>query len=222
MEGQSARARITSPDSRTRSAAVPALSCTIFPSTKHHSLSDPAGSSPQLLYTTCHDTAPCAISISTRSSQKTTTTTRIPMVGSAVANGPCRNEKRGTDPGHASRTAENLSPEDNDAMIEAYSQTLDVLGPTSTNGFTEREIKDVLWDAYFDVDTAVTQLVEEKSRREAKAERERQKQGKSQARSARCCPSSDLDSLELPCRRTRVGTLPSCCAEATRRAGDAS
>ncbi len=92
-------------------------------------------------------------------------------------------------------------------MTEAYSQTLDVLGPTSTNGFTEREIKDVLWDAYFDVDTAVTQLVEEKSRREAKAERDRQKQGKSHARPARCCPSSDLDSLELPCRRTRVFLL---------------
>lgn len=64
-------------------------------------------------------------------------------------------------------------------MTEAYSQTLDVLGPTSTNGFTEREIKDILWDAYFDVDSAVTQLVEEKSRRELKAEKERQKQGKS-------------------------------------------
>ena len=63
-------------------------------------------------------------------------------------------------------------------MTEAYSQTLDVLGPTSTNGFTEREIKDILWDAYFDVDSAVTQLVEEKSRREAKAEKDRQKQGK--------------------------------------------
>ena len=63
-------------------------------------------------------------------------------------------------------------------MTEAYNQTLDVLGPLNTNGFTEREIKDILWDAYFDVDSAVTQLVEEKSRREAKAERDRQKQGK--------------------------------------------
>lgn len=72
---------------------------------------------------------------------------------------------------------ENLSPEDHDAMTEAYSQTLDVLGPLSSNGFTEREIKDILWDAYFDVDSAVTQLVEEKSRREAKAEKDRQKQG---------------------------------------------
>ncbi|TKY89136.1 hypothetical protein EX895_001667 [Sporisorium graminicola] len=71
---------------------------------------------------------------------------------------------------------DNLSPEDHDAMAEAYSQTLDVLGPTSSNGFTEREIKDILWDAYFDVESAVTQLVEEKSRREAKAERDRQKQ----------------------------------------------
>ncbi len=73
---------------------------------------------------------------------------------------------------------ENLSAEDHDAMTEAYNQTLDVLGPLSSNGFTEREIKDILWDAYFDVDSAVTQLVEEKSRREAKAERDRQKQGK--------------------------------------------
>ncbi|SOV05679.1 related to translation elongation factor HBS1 protein [Ustilago sp. UG-2017a] len=71
---------------------------------------------------------------------------------------------------------DNLSPEDHESMIEAYSQTLDLLGPTSTNGFTEREIKDSLWDAYFDVDSAVTQLVEEKSRREAKAEKDRQKQ----------------------------------------------
>ncbi|SJX64460.1 related to translation elongation factor HBS1 [Sporisorium reilianum f. sp. reilianum] len=71
---------------------------------------------------------------------------------------------------------DNLSPEDHDAMTEAYAQTLDVLGPISSNGFTEREIKDILWDAYFDVDSAVTQLVEEKSRREAKAEKDRQKQ----------------------------------------------
>ncbi|KAJ1040674.1 hypothetical protein NDA11_000192 [Ustilago hordei] len=71
---------------------------------------------------------------------------------------------------------DNLSPEDHESMTEAYSQTLDLLGPTSTNGFTEREIKDILWDAYFDVDSAVTQLVEEKSRREAKAEKDRQKQ----------------------------------------------
>lgn len=72
---------------------------------------------------------------------------------------------------------DNLSPEDHDAMMEAYAQTLEVIGPTVSNGFTEREIKDVLWDAYFDVDSAVTQLVEEKSRREAKAEKDRQKQG---------------------------------------------
>ncbi|EST09005.1 Translation elongation factor EFTu/EF1A, domain 2 [Kalmanozyma brasiliensis GHG001] len=71
---------------------------------------------------------------------------------------------------------DNLSPEDNDAMAEAYAQTLDVLGPIGSNGFTEREVKDILWDAYFDVDSAVTQLVEEKSRREAKAEKDRQKQ----------------------------------------------
>lgn len=64
-------------------------------------------------------------------------------------------------------------------MIEAYSQTLEVVGPLTTNGFTERQIKDALWDAYYDVDSAVTQLVEEKSRREAKAEKDRLKQGKS-------------------------------------------
>ncbi|KAJ9474783.1 Elongation factor 1 alpha-like protein [Pseudozyma hubeiensis] len=72
---------------------------------------------------------------------------------------------------------DNLSQEDHEAMTEAYAQTLDVIGPISSNGFTEREIKDILWDAYFDVDSAVTQLVEEKSRREAKAEKDRQKQG---------------------------------------------
>ncbi|PWY98741.1 hypothetical protein BCV70DRAFT_201535 [Testicularia cyperi] len=69
-------------------------------------------------------------------------------------------------------------------MTEAFSQTLEVLGPMSSNGFTEREIKDVLWDAYFDVDTVVTQLVEEKSRREAKAEKDRQKQAAKKAAAA--------------------------------------
>lgn len=92
-------------------------------------------------------------------------------------------------------------------MTEAYSQTLDVLGPTSSNGFTEREIKDILWDAYFDVDSAVTQLVEEKSRREAKAEKDRQKQGKYDVSQARCGPSPrtmiSLDPLqaEYGCQR---------------------
>ncbi|PWN47980.1 hypothetical protein IE53DRAFT_364267 [Violaceomyces palustris] len=70
---------------------------------------------------------------------------------------------------------ENITTDEQESLAEALSLALELLGPSESSGISEREIKDALWDSYFDVDTAVGHLVEEKSRREAKAERERQK-----------------------------------------------
>lgn len=66
---------------------------------------------------------------------------------------------------------ENISYEDQESLAAALSQALEILGPSDTSGISQREIKDALWDSYFDVDTAVGHLVEEKSRKEAKKQK---------------------------------------------------
>lgn len=53
-------------------------------------------------------------------------------------------------------------------------QVQEILGPEQQSGFTDRELKDALWDAYFDVEQAVGALMEEKNKREA---REKKKAG---------------------------------------------
>lgn len=70
---------------------------------------------------------------------------------------------------------EDLSEHDHAQLEAALAQLVSVIGPSGTqhdaSGFTEREMKDALWDAYFDVDQAVAVLVEERSRREARDKR---------------------------------------------------
>lgn len=61
-------------------------------------------------------------------------------------------------------------------------QVQEILGPEQQSGLTERELKDALWDAYFDVDEAVGVLMEEKTKRDAK---EKKKAGEYFASGAR-------------------------------------
>lgn len=68
---------------------------------------------------------------------------------------------------------DDISQEDHEQLEAALSQLTGVMGQPGSQqaGFSEREMKDALWDAYFDVDSAVNVLVEERSRREAKEKR---------------------------------------------------
>ena len=67
---------------------------------------------------------------------------------------------------------DDISEEDRAQLDEALAQLVAAVGqPGTQSGFTEREMKDTLWDAYFDVDQSVTHLVEERSRREQKEKR---------------------------------------------------
>lgn len=64
---------------------------------------------------------------------------------------------------------EDISEEDHLQLEEALARLSSLIGtPGDEFGFTEREMKDALWDSYFDVDQALNGLVEERSKREAK------------------------------------------------------
>lgn len=63
---------------------------------------------------------------------------------------------------------ESITAEERANLDEAMATLASVLGPSPQNGFTEREMQDQLWEAYFDVDQAATALIEERSRREAR------------------------------------------------------
>lgn len=62
---------------------------------------------------------------------------------------------------------EDLSPEDQAAMDDALAKVLSTLGESEECGISERRMKEVLWDTYFDASATVNQLLEEKQRLEA-------------------------------------------------------
>lgn len=64
---------------------------------------------------------------------------------------------------------EDISEEDHIQLEDSLAQLVTLIGTSGDeSGFTEREMKDALWNAYFDVDQALNALVEERSRRESK------------------------------------------------------
>lgn len=64
---------------------------------------------------------------------------------------------------------EDISEEDHIQLEDALVQLVGLIGtPGDESGFTEREMKDALWNSYFDVDQALNSLVEERSKRESK------------------------------------------------------
>lgn len=78
---------------------------------------------------------------------------------------------------------ENLEANDKESLESSYSAILDVLGPpdSANNPFSEREIKDSLWDAYFDSEAVLDDLIQEAEKRK------KRKQGES-ARLRCLCP----------------------------------
>lgn len=84
-------------------------------------------------------------------------------------------------------SAENIGEDDRASLDSAYATILDVLGPpdSSNNPFTEREIKDALWEAYFDTEAVLDGLMKEAERRNKK------KQGEYYFRSTDASEDSD-------------------------------
>jgi elongation factor 1 alpha-like protein len=71
---------------------------------------------------------------------------------------------------------EDISEEDQIQLEDALARLISLIGsPGDESGFTEREMKDALWDTFFDVDQALNGLVEERTKREVK---EKKKAGK--------------------------------------------
>lgn len=83
-----------------------------------------------------------------------------------------------------------------------------MLGPpdSANNPFTQREIKDALWDAYFDTETVLDNLMKEAEKRNKKKTGEF---GSSRKRSrlpavlaiCRVCPFGPLHRRALPCQQ---------------------
>lgn len=65
---------------------------------------------------------------------------------------------------------EDISEEDHAQLEESLAQLASLIGGDGS-GFTEREMKDALWNSYFDVDQALNGMVEERSKRESKEKR---------------------------------------------------
>lgn len=67
---------------------------------------------------------------------------------------------------------DDISEEDQLQLEESLTQLVSLIGAAGQeSGFSEREMKDALWDSYFDVDPALNALVEERSKRESKEKR---------------------------------------------------
>lgn len=62
---------------------------------------------------------------------------------------------------------DDLSPEDQDALEDALHVVFDTLGEPDECGFTERQMKEALWETYFDPEGAIDFLVQERERAEA-------------------------------------------------------
>ncbi|KDN43787.1 hypothetical protein K437DRAFT_225393 [Tilletiaria anomala UBC 951] len=87
---------------------------------------------------------------------------------------------------------ENITPDERFELEAALAQAQEILGSEEKSGLTEREVKDALWDAYFDVDQAVRHLMEEKSKREA---RDKKKAGECTSFSGEVYPSVATSTL---------------------------
>lgn len=83
------------------------------------------------------------------------------------------------------RCLENITEDERYELETALASALEILGPAETSAFSERQVKDALWEAYFDVDQAVGVLMEEKSKQEAK---EKKKAGESGEESGSAAP----------------------------------
>ncbi|PWN28545.1 hypothetical protein BDZ90DRAFT_238871 [Jaminaea rosea] len=102
-------------------------------------------------------------------------------------------EELADDVGYDSDPYEDIEDSDRQQLDSAYATVLDVLGPpeSSQNPFSQREIKDALWDAYFDVEAVLDMLTKEAEKRN------RKKQDSSSCSSFASNIGTDLSQLSI-------------------------
>ncbi|KAK0568076.1 hypothetical protein OC861_002320 [Tilletia horrida] len=64
---------------------------------------------------------------------------------------------------------EDITDQERADLNSALRGVIEIIGPASQSGFSDREIKDVLWDSYFDVPSTVTHFLDEQHKKQAKA-----------------------------------------------------
>ncbi|KAL9940642.1 hypothetical protein V8E36_000130 [Tilletia maclaganii] len=64
---------------------------------------------------------------------------------------------------------EDITDKESADLENALARVIDVLGPAQTSGFKDREIKDALWDSYFDVESTTAHFLDEQGKRQARA-----------------------------------------------------
>ncbi|KAL1946588.1 hypothetical protein VTO73DRAFT_14692 [Trametes versicolor] len=67
---------------------------------------------------------------------------------------------------------DDLSPEDYDRMIDGLEHIRATLGDERQSALTDQEIKDALYEAYFDVEQAIAVLLEKQERKFVARERQ--------------------------------------------------
>lgn len=65
-----------------------------------------------------------------------------------------------------------MSPEDAQSLEDALIQVVDTIGNPEQCGISDRQMRQVLWDTYFDVPAAVDHLLREKEREEVHARKQ--------------------------------------------------
>ncbi|KAK0521299.1 hypothetical protein OC835_006932 [Tilletia horrida] len=64
---------------------------------------------------------------------------------------------------------EDITDQERAQLESALASVIDVLGPAQSSGFTDREVKDALWDSYFDVESTTAHFLDEQGKRQARA-----------------------------------------------------
>lgn len=127
----------------------------------------------------CHGIVLYEISTWTKSWQmQTMTTTMTPMVSLPLLPPPTSRQRIHSSPPAPYcpylLSAESIDPKDRASLDSSYASILDVLGPpeSQNNPFGEREIKDALWDAYFDSEAVLNELMKEIEKKNKKKQSE--------------------------------------------------
>ncbi|KAE8269739.1 hypothetical protein A4X09_0g2593 [Tilletia walkeri] len=78
-------------------------------------------------------------------------------------------EELADDYDYAEDPYEDITDQERTDLTNALASVIEILGPSQASGFTDREIKDFLWDSYFDVQSAVAHFLDEQGKRQARA-----------------------------------------------------
>jgi len=84
---------------------------------------------------------------------------------------------------------EDITDKESADLENALARVIDVLGPAQTSGFKDREIKDALWDSYFDVESTTAHFLDEQGKRQARALKKQEAAERKRAAAASSSPN---------------------------------